>query len=664
MSILQKWGVIMSERKYWDLKFLGKLKNNGRFVFTKENSTIRFQIEIISNPPVSLPEDALRYLTSFSDELESLGFIDDINLSDDERCNYLSEFLDAHYIMFKIKSKHNEDDRSFYNAYDLEIKRKESENDNTFFQIPFIRTYSGKTDDTLNKLFNNEYLQGSFSISKEFDDYPSFLLIGEYDHNTPENLYTDDKIEKLYAFGPIEGIHYSEEFGFKFITDKQKTYYKEINLYELGEYYRSKDRVMFITREKDNEIRELLKSQGKTINPQNSKPKIEDINEIEFLEVFREVALSKKLSYKHSDLNNFHTAMKTQSFVVLAGMSGTGKSRIVQCYHEALNKFANKSSKSSTTKKSKLLFVPVRPFWQDDSDLLGYLDSSQGIYRPGESGLVDFIKEANENPDECYIVCLDEMNLAKVEHYFSQFLSILERDINDRYINLYNDKINGRVYNQNDYPPRIILGENLFFVGTVNIDESTFQFSDKVLDRANIITLALCPFKDIRANITNQSSTKEKKETLFEEEETTKEPLRTYIRLKSMKKIHNNNVLTEDEVELLWEFNLKMQKANRQIGVGYRILEQIESYLANLPNSAHLDRRNALDLQVTQRILTKLRGSQGQLGELIGKFEKENYMEGELFKTLNDYSRLSDFTLAKLKLESLAKELEEYGHTI
>lgn len=663
MIILQKWGVTMSETEYWNIKFLGKLKDNGDFLFANENSTIRYSLKIISNPPVNLPEDAMKYLTSFSGELESLGFIDDINLSTDERCNYLSEFLDAHYIMFKIKSKHKDNDKSFYNAYDLEVKRRESDEDNIFFPIPFIRTYSGKTYDTLQKLFNNEYIQGSYSISKESDDYPSFILIGEYNHSLFQNAYSENKIEKLYAFGPVEGINYSEEFGFKFTTDKERAFYKEINLNELGEYYLSKDRVMFITGEKDNEIRGSLTSQGKKINNQEVKPKIEDINEVEFLKVFQEVALSKSLSYKSLDLYNFHTAMKTKSFVILAGLSGTGKSRIVQCYHEALNKFANKTSINLTVNKSKLLFVPVRPFWQDDSDLLGYLDSSQGIYRPGESGLVDFIMEANENPDECYIVCLDEMNLAKVEHYFSQFLSVLEREINDRYINLYNEKLVGRVYNQNDYPPKISLGENLFFVGTVNIDESTFQFSDKVLDRANIISLELCPFKDVRASITQFSSAKEKKE-LPEAEEIPKEPLRTYIKLKSMKKDHNYDVLTDSEVELLWKINLEMQRANRQIGVGYRIIEQIENYIANIPNSQNLSKRNAIDLQVTQRILPKLRGSQGQLGVLIGKFENGEYIEGELYKLLNENLGLSDFNLAKSKLESLAKELDEYGHTI
>lgn len=652
----------MSKKEEWDSKFLGKLKDSSKIILAKDNTTIRYPIEVISNEPDNLPENALRYLTSFSDDLESLGYIDDVDLSEEDRFNYLSEFLDVHYIMFKIKSKRNDEERTFYNAFDIEIVRRESTENNKFLGIPFIKTYSGNTQEILSKLFNNEYLSGNIAISKETDDYPSFVLIGEYNNKVSDNQHTKNKIEKLFAFGPVEGIHHSEEFGFKFITDKQNTFYQEIQLTDLGEYYLSKDRVMFITWEKDDAIRDSLKLKGKTINMQSNKPKIEDINETEFLNVFQEVAFSKKLSYKPSNLNNFHTAMKTQSFVILAGMSGTGKSKIVQCYHEALNKFANKSSKNSCTKKSKLLFVPVRPFWQDDSDLLGYLDSSQGIYRPGESGLVDFIKEANENLDECYIVCLDEMNLAKVEHYFSQFLSVLEREIKDRQIILYNDKLNGRIYNQNDYPSILTLSENLFFVGTVNIDESTHQFSDKVLDRANIITLDLCPFKEVRDSISSHLVNKDKKEN--EGKIDNEEPLRTYIKLKSMKRKHNNDVLNSDEVDLLWKFNLEMQKVNTQLGVGYRIVEQIENYIANLPNSEYLDKSDAIDLQITQRILTKLRGSQGQLGSLIGKFEGENYIEGRLYELLNDYSSLSEFKLAKLKLESLAKELVEYGHTI
>lgn len=658
---------MMNERANWDLKFLGKIRSDGNISLVNDRKTIRFYLDIVSNPPENLPDDANKFLTSFSDELENLGFIDDISLIDEERKELLKEFLEPHFLMFKIKFKRTEDEKSYYNAYDLELVRKQSTDNNRFYSVPFIKTYKGNTEDTLEKLFNNEYIQGNIAISKEVDDYPSFLLVGEYDQTSSEKSNLNKVSDKLYVFGPIKQINHSERFGFKFITDENQTFYKEINKSKLGEYYYSKDRVMFITEKVDNDILDFIKTEGKIIQINDIKQKIEDISEKEFLDCFKEVALSKKLSYKPADLSNFHTAIKTQGFVILAGLSGTGKSQIVQCYHEALNRFANNNNKGYPSKKSEFLFVPVRPFWQDDSDILGYLDSSQGIYRPSESGLVDFIKESIDNPNECYIVCLDEMNLAKVEHYFSQFLSVLERDTEEnRIIHLYNDKLNGRVYNQNDYPPTLTLKENLFFVGTVNLDESTFQFSDKVLDRANVITLDLCPFEDIRNNIKNYKTkiAEEKQNKDFNKSDPSIEALKTYNKLKSMKKSNHDDVLKDAEVELLWKINLEMQNANKQIGVGYRIINQIEKYIANLPNTDYLDRRAAFDIQITQRIFTKLRGSQGQLGNLIGNYIDEIYEPGSLYKLLTDFKEISDFTLAKNKLEILSKELEEYGHTI
>lgn len=670
---------MMNEKMNWDFKFLGKIRSDANISIVNDGKTMRFYLDIDSNPPENLSDDATKFLTCFSAELENLGFIDDTSLMDEERKELLKEFLEQHFLMFKIKYKRTEE-RSYYNAYDLELVRRQSNDENRFYSVPFIKTFKENTEDTLEKLFNNEYIQGNISISKEVDDYPSFLLIGEYENNLSEKDNLNKVTDKLYVFGPIKEINHSEQFGFKFITDKNQTFYKEINKSNLGEYYYSKDRVMFITEEIDNTILDFLKIDGKTIQIDNVKQKIEDISEKEFLDCFKEVALSKELSYKPADLSNFHTAIKTQGFVILAGLSGTGKSQIVQCYHEALNRFANKNAKDYPSEKSKLLFVPVRPFWQDDSDILGYLDSSQGIYRPGESGLVDFIKESNDNPDECYIVCLDEMNLAKVEHYFSQFLSVLERGPKDRIIHLYNDKLNGRVYNQNDYPPTLALRGNLFFVGTVNLDESTFQFSDKVLDRANVITLDLCPFEDIRNNIKKykakvieekqnkdedkQSKVEDKQKQSLNENEPAIEALKTYKKLSSMKKSSNNDVLKDAEVELLWKINQQMQNANKQIGVGYRIIDQIENYIANLPNTDYLDRRAAFDIQITQRIFTKLRGSQGQLGNLIGNYVNGVYEPGSLYNLLTGLEEVSDFTLAKKKLEILSKELEEYGHTI
>lgn len=92
------------------------------------------------------------------------------------------------------------------------------------------------------------------------------------------------------------------------------------------------------------------------------------------------------------------------------------------------------------------------------------------------------------------MVVFDEMNLARVEHYFSQFLSVLEMKPDSRKIKLYNKELESRMYNNEKYPSSITIKSNVLFVGTVNTDESTYQFSDKVLDRANVINLKMIPF--------------------------------------------------------------------------------------------------------------------------------------------------------------------------
>src|SRR5699024_2187019 len=182
--------------------------------------------------------------------------------------------------------------------------------------------------------------------------------------------------------------------------------------------------------------------------PLTGKTVVKNVNEQNFLKRFESICLAKGLVYNKQDLINFHTAMKTQSMVILSGMSGIGKSKLVQCYYETFNYDID----TNNTDYSKFLFVPVIPFWQDDSDLIGYLDTLNHIYRPGESGLIDFIIEASQNQNELYIVCFDEMNLAKVEHYFSQFISILEREQKQRVLKLYNKETSGRVFNQLSYP--------------------------------------------------------------------------------------------------------------------------------------------------------------------------------------------------------------------
>ncbi len=114
---------------------------------------------------------------------------------------------------------------------------------------------------------------------------------------------------------------------------------------------------------------------------------------------------------------NYHISLKTRPFVILAGLSGTGKSKLSQLYAEALG---------HTTRDGRYLRVAVRPSWNDDRYLLGYLNTITGDY-VAEPAL-DFIIQAERDRENLYFFCLDEMNLAHVEYYFSQFLSALEEE--------------------------------------------------------------------------------------------------------------------------------------------------------------------------------------------------------------------------------------------
>ncbi|WP_411345263.1 MrcB family domain-containing protein [Paenibacillus sp. WLX1005] len=113
---------------------------------------------------------------------------------------------------------------------------------------------------------------------------------------------------------------------------------------------------------------------------------------------------------------NFYLSLKTRPFVILAGISGTGKTRLVRLFAEAVG---------ATAENGQFTLIPVRPDWSDPAELIGYRDLS-GMFQPGPLTLV--IREASrpENRKKPYFVCLDEMNLARVEHYFSDMMSLLE----------------------------------------------------------------------------------------------------------------------------------------------------------------------------------------------------------------------------------------------
>ena len=182
-------------------------------------------------------------------------------------------------------------------------------------------------------------------------------------------------------------------------------------------------------------------------------------------------AKALKLYYSIDDIRKFITSLSVTKIMILQGMSGTGKTSIAM----AFGKFINNSS----------TVVPVQPMWKERSDLLGYYNEFTGKFN--ETEILEKLYEASFS-NRMFVIVLDEMNIARVEYYFSEFLSLLELPANsDRelVVAAAGAKTDPRKMSHG----KIVLPDNVWFLGTANNDDSTFAVSDKVYDRAMIMNL-------------------------------------------------------------------------------------------------------------------------------------------------------------------------------
>ena len=203
------------------------------------------------------------------------------------------------------------------------------------------------------------------------------------------------------------------------------------------------------------------------------------------LEQFQKYLMGEGFFYSSRTLKAFHTSLKVQNInpiSVLAGLSGTGKTQLALQYAKFFNFYSE--------------HVAVQPRWDSKDDLLGFYNFLEKRYQPTElvKALYYFHQIRNDSDSPMMMVILDEMNLARVEYYFSEFLSKLELRGND--LNHPDEKSQisiGTQLNSRDF----FVGSNVVFVGTMNDDESTYSLSDKVLDRANVLHFGKPPrFED------------------------------------------------------------------------------------------------------------------------------------------------------------------------
>lgn len=649
-----------------DYTIIGFLDNIDR-IKIGANNYLYFFLTPISDFPNSINED-ITGIQIYANQLEKFFFFDyDNSLTDTERAEALEANLKNSLVICTPIIKKSDEDGQFYcQGGDIKLisKNEYFDTESKLLPIPVFNADTNQNitnqDEFENALFNEKIVGKTKNYSRDSDDYPEYII------------WENDESDR-FIYGGISGQNVSQ-YGVRY---EFSNYYKVSLGNDDIDWMKSEhinENIVFIPidilkektkllkkinvdsefieqnsnakKHSDNIIHEnVMKKTENVLDYTNKSLKTNDISpEIEFIQWLKYIARKQyRLYYESKDLINFHAAMKGDSLVVLSGLSGTGKSQLVTAYSKALQLSSN-----------QLKFISVRPFWEDDSDLLGYADTVNSVYRPGDSGLIDILIEASNDPTNLYLVCFDEMNLARVEHYFSQFLSVLEMESGKRNIKLYNQDLENRLYNSVKYPHEISIGNNVLFVGTINTDESTHQFSDKVLDRSNIISLQMVSFTETESEDVYSDDMKGTNETL------------DFDRFKSFKNSAPENSLTKDEKDMLWKIHLAMNERDKNVGIGWRILKQIDQYLQNIPADTELTRAEALDYQLVQRVLTKIRGSEDQLSDLLGQWDVNgNEMQsGILERIFDENSNFSEFKHSRKLIMQKSRELFLHGFTI
>ena len=314
----------------------------------------------------------------------------------------------------------------------------------------------------------------------------------------------------------------------------------------------------------------------------------------EICEQFRDFSAGAlHLYYDIEDIRRFIGGLAVTKLIILQGMSGTGKTSLAYAFGEFLD--------------NKTVVVPIQPMWKERTDLVGYYN--EFTKRFNETTLLYKMYEADYN-DEIYITVLDEMNIARVEYYFAEFLSLLEiPNVDGRNLDVVADK-------REDDPKllqsngKLRLPTNMWFVGTANNDDSTFAISDKVYDRAMVLNL-------------------DKKATPFEVKEYSSKKISATHLEELFKRAQREFDITDRNLRRIKKLDEYMIKTFH-ITFGNRIMKQIRSYVPVLVACGGTE-LEALDDILARKVFRKLEsknpvyvkqmadGTRAYLDELFGE---------------------------------------------
>lgn len=378
------------------------------------------------------------------------------------------------------------------------------------------------------------------------------------------------------------------------------------------------------------------------------------------LQAIKSYILFKGFSYPDHLIENLYLSLKSKPFVILAGVSGTGKTKLVELFAEAIG---------TTRENRRYQLISVRPDWSDPTDLIGYKDLSQQ-FRPGPLTEVLVMASKPENRSNPYFICLDEMNLARVEHYFSDLLSLLETQKwngDDIVTSELIAKSSLVLDEDKERYGGLSIPDNVYLIGTVNMDETTHPFSKKVLDRANTIEFNYIQLDQLPE--------------LSASGEQAPDPLpapnsflrANYLQLTDVYQAGSPYLpLIRDTTDALVRINGILESIHSH--VGFRIRDAIAFYVVYNVQGQLLAKETAFDLQLLQKILPRIQGSQESVRQaLIHLLEitlDKQLPTGELSEDASSLWKDTAVTVssARYKLSSrkliyMLRRLEEDGFT-
>ena len=430
--------------------------------------------------------------------------------------------------------------------------------------------------------FNQNDLDKIKNIASKFRNHVKTINDNDRESNLDFSKYSETcdleankNLAKAYGAGNIYCKYYEFDEDKNIFLPPESELEDDLNEFiDLYQYFSNYNDYFNEIKRNDLPIEEPIEEEKETTN------KVYD--------TFYDYLIGNGYYFDGETIENYLLSLKVKPFVILTGNSGTGKTKLSQLFAQYLND------------KNNYRIIPVGANWTENRHILGYCNILNN--KPQYTPAYYLIKQSQEKSYPHFLI-LDEMNLSHVERYFADFLSAIE---SKETIPLAHKK------------EGLELPNNLFIIGTVNVDETTYMFSPKVLDRANTLEFKTYSAKDYMTNNLNKNAPTGNIKYL---EDILKGNEVQEMSIQELEKLFDNEEFWDELSTELFNFQDILKDAG--FDFGFRVINEITRFMAVAyvyeDKQSNWDWKRYFDAQVKQKMLPKLHGSQKVLGETLDR---------------------------------------------